>query len=257
MDYIYLNEYVEKIKKVAEECVTRVLNGQEDGKYLLKIPSLKREFGMQSIDTSLLVDMLSERDELSIIEEDCDSIYVEVAPEYIDKATQTNLKVISPQELKTMLAKHYLWLYDEYGGVQADLSNCYVENFSFNDQEMCSVVMNGAKFVNCSFWRTSMCSAECVGTKFNSCHMMDITAEECNFYGAEFRYCRMDRGVFTHSNFHTAKFVQNEMPGASLMNSCIADSVWVDNDNDTTDMRNTVDTIEDWESQGDVPGMQM
>lgn len=257
MDYIYLNEYVEKIKKVAEECVSRILNGQEDGKYLLKIPSLKREFGMQSIDTSLLVDMLSERDELTIIEEDCDSIYVEVAPEYIDKTTQTNLKVISPQELKTMLAKHYLWLYDEYGGVQANLSNCYVENFNFNDQDMCSVVMNGAKFVNCSFWRTSMCSAECVGTKFNSCQMMDITAEECNFYGAEFRYCRMDRGVYTHSNFHAAKFVQNEMPGVSFMNSCVADSVWVDNDNDTIDMRNTVDTIEDWESQGDVPGMQM
>ena len=102
-----------------------------------------------------------------------------------------------------------------------------------------------------------MCSAECVGTKFNSCNMMDITAEECNFYGAEFRYCRMDRGVYTHSNFHTAKFVQNEMSGVSLVNACVADSVWVDNDNATTDMRNTVDSIEDWESQGDVPGMQM
>ena len=50
MDYIYLNEYVEKMKQVAQECVTRVLNAHEDGKYLIKIPNLKREFGMQSID---------------------------------------------------------------------------------------------------------------------------------------------------------------------------------------------------------------
>ncbi len=257
MDYIYLNEYVEKMKQVAQECVTRVLNAHEDGKYLIKIPNLKREFGMQSIDETLLIDMLSERSEISIIEEDCDSIYVELSPEYIAEAKQTNLKVVSPQELKTMLAKHYLWLYDEYGGVQADLSNCYIENFNFDNQDMCSVVMNGAKFVSCSFWHTSMCSAECADTKFNSCNMMDITAEECNFYGSEFRYCRMERGVYTHSNFHNAKFVQNDMAGVSLVNACVAESVWVDNDNETTDMRNTVDSIEDWEGQGDVPGMKM
>ena len=127
MEYIYLNQYAEKMKQVAEECVSRVLKGHEDGKYVLKIPNLKREFGMQSLDESLLVDMLTERDELTVIEEDCDSIYVEVHPEYISDTTQTELKVISPQELKTMLAKHYLWLYDEYGGVQADLSNCYIK----------------------------------------------------------------------------------------------------------------------------------
>ena len=257
MDYFYLNEYVEKMKKVADECVSRVLNGHEDGKYILKIPNLKKEFGMQSLDETLLIDMLTEREEINIVEENCDSIYVEVDPDYIGEKTQTDLKVISPQELKMMLAKHYLWLYDEYGGVQADLSNCYIENFNFDNQDMCSVVMNGAKFVNCSFWHTSMCSAECANTKFNSCSMLDITAEECNFYGAEFRYCRMDRGVYTHSNFHTAKFVQNEMCGVSLMNSCIADSVWVDNDTASADMRNTSDSIEDWEGQDDVPGMKL
>lgn len=257
MEYIYLNEYVEKMKQVAEECVSRVLSGQEDGKYVLKIPNLKKEFGMDSIDENLIVDMLSEREEISVSDHYEGNITVEVMPEYVSEAKQTDLKVISPQELKTMLAKHYLWLYDEYGGVQADLSNHYIEDFNFDNQDMCSVVMNGAKFVNCSFWHTSMCSAECVGTKFNSCNMMDITAEECNFYGAEFRYCRMDRGVYTHSNFHTAKFVQNDMSGVSLLNACVADSVWVDNDTVSTDMRNTSDNIEDWEGQDDVPGMQM
>ena len=84
-----------------------------------------------------------------------------------------------------------------------------------------------------------------------------VSAVALPSHGAEFRYCRMDRGVYTHSNFHTAKFVQNEMSGVSLVNACVADAVWVDNDNETTDMRNTVDSIEDWESQGDVPGMQM
>ena len=68
MEYIYLNQYAEKMKQVAEECVSRVLKGHEDGKYILKIPNLKKEFGMQSLDETLLIDMLTERDELSIIE---------------------------------------------------------------------------------------------------------------------------------------------------------------------------------------------
>jgi len=257
MEYSSLKEYAKKMEQVADECVNRVLKGQEDGRYAIKISNLKKDFQMDSIDEDLLVDMLSEHEEVSV--KDCYDgiISVNVMPEHLNQAKQTNLKVITPQEVETILSKHYLWLYDEYGGVQADLRNHYIEDFCFDRRDLCSAVLDGAKFVNCSFWNTSMCSAECAGTEFNSCNMMDITAEECNFYGAKFRDCRMDRGVYTHSNFHNAKFIQNDMSGVSLMNSCIANADWVDNATPSMDMRNTVDSIEEWQDQGDVPGMQM
>lgn len=255
--YLSLGNYMTDMIKVADECVSRVLKGQEDGRYSIKISNLKQDFKMDSIDENLLLDMLSEREEISI--KDCYDgvISVDVMPEYLNHAEQTNLKVISPQELETVLAKHYLWLHDEYGGVQADLRGHYIEDFCFDRRDLCSAVLDGAKFVNCSFWNTSMCSAECAETEFNSCNMMDITAEECNFYGAKFRDCRMDRGVYTHSNFQCAKFIQNDMSGVSLMNSCIADADWVDNETSSLDKRNVVESIEDWQDQGDVPGMQM
>lgn len=257
MEYSNLKVYAEKMQQVADECVNRVLKGQEDGVYVIRIANLKRDFDMESLDENLLVEMLSEREEIDI--KDCydGNITVAVFPEYVPKAEQTNLKVLSPQEINTMLAKHYLWLYDEYGGVQADFSNCYIDNFNFDRRDMCSVVMNGAKFVSCSFWETSMCSAECVGTKFNSCNMMDITAEECNFYGAEFRYNRMDRGVYTHSNFHKTKFVQNDMSCVSLVNACVAEVDWIDNDTHSTVMSNTSESFEDWDAPNDIPGLQM
>ena len=257
MEYSCLKEYAEKLQQITDECVNRALKGQEDGVYVIRIANLKRDFGMESLDENLLLGMLSERLEIDV--KDCyeGNITVAVFPEYVPQAEPTDLKVKSPQEINTMLAKHYLWLYDEYGGVQADFSNHYIEDFNFDRRDMCSVVMNGAKFVNCSFWETSMCSAECVGTKFNSCNMMDITAEECNFYGAEFRYNRMDRGVYTHSNFHKTKFVQNDMSSVSLVNACVAEVDWVDNDTHSTVMSNTSESFEDWEGQGDVPGLQM
>ncbi len=255
--YSSMGKYMTDMVKIADECVSRVLKGQDDGVYSIKISNLKQDFKMDSIDENLLLDMLSEREEISI--KDCYDgvISVDVMPEFIAQKGQTNLKTISPDDLRTKLAKHYLWLHDEYGGVQADLSGYYITDFNFDRQDMCSVVMNGAKFVNCSFWETSLCSAECAGTIFNSCNMMDITAEECNFHNSKFRYCRMERGVYTHSNFHKTLFAQCDVNGTSFQNACIAESDWIDTDFEAAYMQNTSSSLEDWESPNDVPGLQM
>ncbi len=257
MEYSCLNFYARDMKRIADACVERALKGQSEGIYVLKISNMKKEFKMNSMDEDLLLDMLSERDELSVKDHYEGNATVEIMPEFIAQEGQTNLKTISPDELRIKLAKHYLWLHDEYGGVQADLSGYYIENFNFDHQDMCSVVMNGAKFVNCSFWETSLCSAECVESTFNSCNLMDITAEECNFYGAKFRYCRMERGVFTHSNFHKALLVQCDIHGTSFQNACIAESDWVDTDSNSACMQNTSSSFDDWESPDDVPGLNM
>ena len=43
MEYSYLKEYAEKMQQIADECVNRVLKGQEDGVYVIKIANLKRD----------------------------------------------------------------------------------------------------------------------------------------------------------------------------------------------------------------------
>lgn len=257
MEYFYLKEYAEKMQKIADECVDRILKGQNDGMYTLKIHSLKRDFNMEHLDEELLADMLSERDEFSITDFYSDEITVSVAPEYAKHEEDTNLKLLSAHDIQVMLSKHYLWLYDEYGGVQADFSNCYVEGVDFFKADLCSCVMNGAKFVNCSFYKTSMCTAECVGTKFSNCDMRDITCEECNFHGAEFRYCDMERGIYTHSNFHKALFVQSELGQMDFSGSCVAETDWIDTNITECRMDNTTESFDDWQDQGDVPGLDM
>ena len=257
MEYFYLKEYAEKMQDIADDCVERILKGQCDGMYTLKISSLKRDFHLEHLDEELLADMLSEREEFSITDFYSDEISVKVEPEFLKSEEETNLKVLSPHDIQVMLSKHYLWLYDEYGGVQADFSNCYIENFDFSRADLCSCVMNSAKFVNCSFFKTSMCSAECVGTKFTNCNMHAITCEECNFYGAEFRNCNMERGIYTHSNFHKALFVQSELGQMDFRGSCVAETEWIDTNITECRMENTSESFDDWQDQGDVPGLEM
>lgn len=257
MEYFYLKDYADKMQRVADACVDRALKGQSDGSYVIKVSNLEEEFKMKSLDDHLLMEMLSEREEISIKEYYEREAIVDIAPEYITNEGLTNLKTISHDDLRIKLAKHYLWLHDEYGGVQADLSGYYIEDFNFDNQDMCSVVMNGAKFVNCSFWHTSMCTSECVGTKFSNCNMMDITAEESNFDGAVFRYCSMQKGIYTHSNFNKAKLVQCEIDGISFQNACVADVEWIDTSLESARMDNSATDFEDWQSPDDVPGLNM
>lgn len=258
MEYSSLKEYTKKMKQIADECVRCALKNQDNNLYQINITNLKKEFGKDFIDGRLLLDMLSEREEISVKNHFGGKITLEVMPGFIVEEDDDNiLQVISQDELQVKLARHCLWLLGEYGGEQADLSNLYIEKFNFEGKELCSAVLNGAKFVNCSFKNTSMGFSECKETKFIDCNMTGITAEESNFYGAEFRDCTMNKGVYTHSNFHNAKFFQNDIAGVSFQNACIVDAEWIDTDTTTADMQNVSTHFDDWDQNAIVPALEM
>ena len=248
--YWDLGNYMDDMRKIADACADKILQGQADGRYVLSIPKIKNEFKVDSLDQELLTKMLSTRDEFEII--DCyeGEITVAVTDDYVIKRDE-NLEPMSANEIQIELAKHLLWLNDEYGGKQLDLRNKYIEGFDFSKQEMNSAILDGSKFVNCSFYKTSLCFVEASGTRFNDCQMHDLTAEEGVFCGAEFRNCNLERGMYTHSNFANAKFIQSGVSGMVLNGSCLADAMWVDTDSTQARTHNTVDNIEDWD--GEVP----
>ena len=255
MDRYYdLRAYANDMRKVADACAERILQGQEDGRYVISIPKIKNEFGLQTIDQELLTNMLSTRDEFDIIDSYEGEITVGVTDGYVIKRDE-NLEPMSANEIQIELAKHLLWLNDEYGGKQLDLRHKYIEGFDFSKQDMNSAILDGSKFVNCNFYRTSMCFVEASETRFNDCQMHDLTAEEGIFYGAEFRNCNMERGMYTHSNFMKAKFVQSGVSGTVLNGSCLADTMWVDTDSAKAHTHNTINNIEDWD--GEIPHQEI
>lgn len=252
--YVDLKAYLNDMQKVADSCAERILSGQEDGRFTLSIPALKKEFHLDSIDDDLLAKMLSSREEFEVLECYDGEITVGVTDDYIIHSDE-NLAVMSPDEIKIALAKHLLWLNDEPGGQQMDLRHKYIEGFDFSGQEMNSALLSGSRFVNCNFYRTSLCFTEAEGTRFKECSMHDLTAEESNFYGAEFRNCNMDRGMYTHSNFMKAKFVQSSAAGMVLMHSCVDSMTTVDTDLSKANTQNTVSNISEWD--GEIPDQEI
>lgn len=252
--YLDLQNYMKDMQKVADTCAEKILFGQADGRFTLSVPSLKREFHLDSIDEDLLAKMLSSRDEFEVLECYDGEITVAVTDDYIIRNDE-NLGVVSADEIKIALAKHLLWLNDEPGGQQMDLRHKYVEGFDFGNQEMNSALLSGSRFVNCNFYRTSLCFVEAEETRFNDCPMHDLTAEEGNFYGAEFRNCNMERGMYTHSNFMKSKFIQCGVSNAVFMHSCVDGMSLVDTDLSNANTHNTIESIKDWD--GEIPDQEI
>ena len=249
MDYKNLKIYTDKMKEIADECVQRAIKGQHNGRYLLDIDSMSQEFGMKSIDQTLLMNMLSEREEVEVPCLYCGEIQFVIKPEYLNEEIKDNLFVPTPQEIKIQLAKHYLWLNDEYGGVQADFRNMFFDNYDFNGLELNSAIFSGSKFINCSFHDTQMCFAECIGTSFEGCYMEKVTAEEADFTDAEFIKCDMQNGIYTHSNFANAKFLKTNVTNMDFLNSCIVDVQWIDTDISKANMKNVSTFLSEWEEE--------
>ena len=66
--YWDLGNYMDDMRKIADACADKILQGQEDGRYVLSIPKIKNEFKVDSLDQELLTKMLSTRDEFEIID---------------------------------------------------------------------------------------------------------------------------------------------------------------------------------------------
>ena len=249
MDYKNLKIYTDKMKEIADECVQRAIKGQHNGRYLLDIDSMSQEFGMKSIDQTLLMNMLSEREEVEVPCLYCGEIQFIIKPEYLNVETESNLFVPSPLEVKIQLAKHFLWLNDEYGGVQAEFRNTFFDNYDFNGLELNSAIFSGSEFVNCSFHDTQMCFTECLGTSFEGCYMEKVTAEEADFTDAEFIKCDMQNGIYTHSNFANAKFLKTNINNMDFLNSCIENAEWIDTDISKANMKNVSISLEEWKEE--------
>lgn len=248
--YSYLDTYAEKMIKITDYCVDQAVKGQVGGRYRINVPNIKKLNGMDSMDEDLFLDMLSERDEISVDDFYDNEIKVSINDEFLIPEEEANLKVISQHELQVMMAKHFLWLNDEHGGQQADLTGYYVEQANFSNMDLSSVIMERAKFVDCNFFQTNLSFAEATHTQFCNCMMMNINGDEANFYKSDFRNCILQNSNCAHANFMKSKFVQSDVYKMNILNSCIVGTEFIDCDTTKMNTQNCVTNIEDWDVDG-------
>lgn len=257
MEYKHLKTYTDKMQKIVDECVARVIKGQSDREYGISIPKLENEFNIFRIDEQLFLDMLSEREELNVLECEDGIVTVEVTDDFKTENKDGHLIPLSRLETQIKMAKHLLWLHDQYGGVQADFRNHIIKGVRFDGMDMCSVLMDGAKFVDCSFFGCPMSFIEADGTRFTNCELIKVDSEESDFRNAEFRFCNMQNGTYTHANFANAKFIQSNVSGVDMANACVANSEWIDTDKPTMDDCDWDLNEEDFDDGSGSPDLKM
>lgn len=206
-------QLAQKYAKLAVEC-------QQDGKFCIDHHEIDKGIDFEHYSEYLLVEMLSERPELELVEDSGDDIAMFIAPEYIRQEDESQYRKPTPQEVEILCARHILWL-NEAGGEQADFSGCLLKDMDLSRRNLINAIFTGAKFVNTDLHRAELCFAECDGARFYNCDLSDVTAEEAQFKEAVFLSCELDRGIFTHSNFAGAKLTGCTMSSGSLQNCCI------------------------------------
>lgn len=144
-------------------------------------------------------------------------------PEKIEKeAPQKEYKPMDKHEVKMALAKHTLWLYSTDGndGVQADFSNCILENICLRGAELNNAIFEGAKLVNCDLSSSELCFANFNNATLIDCDLSHSTADEAMFKDAIFERCSFQCYTGYHGNYKNSAFKNCDMFNANLHNSC-------------------------------------
>lgn len=210
----------DKMAQLAEKYAKQAVECQRNGKFCIECRTIDSRIDFEHYSECLLVEMLSERPELELVEDIGDEIAMFIAPEYIRQEDESQYCKPTPQEVEIMCAKHILWLNDA-GGEQADFSGCLLKDMDLSRRNLSNAIFTEAKFVNTDLRHTELCFAECDGARFHDCDLSDVTAEEAQFKEAVFLSCKIHRGTFTHSNLSGAKFRDCAMSSGSLQNCCI------------------------------------
>ena len=143
-------------------------------------------------------------------------------PEKIEKeAPQKEYKPMDKHEVKMALAKHTLWLYSTDGndGVQADFSNCILENICLRGAELNNAIFDGAKLVNCDLSNSELCFANFNNAMLIDCDLSHSTADEVLFKDAIFERCSFQCYTGYHGNYKNSVFKNCDMFSANLHNS--------------------------------------
>ena len=173
---------------VADLVIKQSIEDQTEGRYTLTADTLHKLSNGKMMAPTVIEDLLLDRKEIELIEGnwETDELYLYLASDYVRMEDESDLRVLSQEEVEAMCADHVLWLNDA-GGKQADFSNCVIRGMDLSMKNLMNANFNGAKLAEVILYRTELNFSDCEGAKFYNCHGEGVYAEEVNFKDAVFR----------------------------------------------------------------------
>ena len=206
-----LTEFVDRMIRITDDLVEQIKAGQLDGQFHFHRDSLKSAAAGETVSLELLCEMLYERQEISEVELCGDEVFVTVAPEYAVYEDDSNLHVLTQEQVDVICALHTLWL-NNAGGEQADFSDCLLKGINLNSRNLNYSVFAGAKLVDCMMYDTAFNTSNFEGTKLQNCQFTNAHARHCNFQNAFIVMTNLDTVDTRHSNFIGATISKYSVP---------------------------------------------
>ena len=112
---------------VADLVIKQSIEDQTEGRYTLTAETLHKLSNGKMMAPTVIEDLLLDRKEIELIEGnwETDELYLYLASDYVRMEDESDLRVLSQEEVEAMCDDHVLWLNDA-GGKQADFSNCVI-----------------------------------------------------------------------------------------------------------------------------------
>lgn len=220
LQYPSLNAFENEMCSLIDKYTRKAVDGQIDCQYRIDFDEVRNLCRHNGFNEELFMDMLSDRDEINDVEYSDDGCTVTISEPYLRAEDEQGLRMLDPEEIEIMCAKHILWLHDA-GGEQADFSNCLIKDWNLSGKNLINAVFDGAKILNTKLENAEMCFASCNNTRFYNCVLINVVAEEAEFKNAECIACDFDYSTLTHSDFTGAKFYDCTMKNGSLQNCCL------------------------------------
>lgn len=206
-----LTEFVDRMIRITDDLIEQIKTGQLDGEFHFHQDSLKSAAAGEVVSLELLCEMLYERPEIAGVELCGEEVFVTVAPEYAVYEDDSNLHVLTQEQVDVICALHTLWL-NNADGEQADFSDCLLKGINLNSRNLNYAVFTGAKLVDCMMYDTTVNTSNFEGAKLQNCQFTNAHAQHCNFRNAFIVMTNLDTVDTRHSNFTGATISEYSVP---------------------------------------------
>lgn len=254
--YPSLEEYNRQAVDLVEEYAKLAVACQLDGRYKVPMKKLRHGSDNNYFQDNLIMEMLSEREELSMVEAVEDDLYLHVAPEFRVEDGLENLRRLANEDLEVMCAKHVLWLHG-VGGEPADFSGCYLENMDLSGKNLERASFDGSRLVNCFFYGTTVSNVSFRGARIHDCEMTDMNADGASFVDAKILGTDMSRSNLNNANFSRTAFMDSSISSCHMANCCFEGTALGDTCLDSAHVTRSSYDEQSWLEDAPVPGLQM
>lgn len=241
-----LSEFVDRIHSTVGDYANRAVARQVEGQFRMPLSAFHDASENAAYIDDLFLEMLSERPEIEHVEEDIETreIFVTIAPDYVRTEDNSNLRVLTQQDVDIMYAKHLLWI-NGAEGEQADFSNCLLRDLNLGNKKFEEAVFSGAKLVGCSLYQSDISFANFNGARLYNCELSCIKAESAMFADTLFHACEISTTAYVECNFSRASFSECNL-GGSMHRCCLDGTSFGSTDNGRPELVDCSDDEQSW-----------